>query len=235
MTGKVLCLSSGAVARLYHTHSNGWFCSNASDLAEFQRNVISRFLFVERNRAELDPSFVQLIPSCVVACGPKLLCLRRSADSARTELKSKWTSLFGGHVDEADRYDNGNAWQTILTGVKREIREELGIHINGHTPEFAGLAIDPTSSVGRLHIGVVFFYSVKVSGVRLTTDLDLSEFEISKAGIVRFLSCQEMSQMNCLGQFDPWSTLFLNSDFAREKLHPDFREDTELPLLRAAR
>lgn len=227
---EVLCISAGAVARLYHAQAAGWFCSTKGELDEFQRLVTARSLFVDRARAESDPSFVQIIPSCVIASGSRILCLERSADSSRAELKSKWTSLFGGHVDRDDQH--GSPWNTIITGVKREIREELGIHINGHTPEFAGLAIDPTNATGRLHLGLVFCYFIKGDGVRLTQEQDLSEFKVAKMGVVHLFSRKELFHVQ--DRFDPWSTLFLRSDFAREKFREDVTVDDDLPLLRRA-
>ena len=149
MMGKVLCISAGAVSRLYNADPTGWFCSEPAELEAFQKLLISYSFFVERERAEQDMGYVQIIPSCVIASGSKILCLERTANSSRLELKSKWTSLFGGHVDEADQ-DQAGGWQTIMNGVKREVLEELGIRINGRTPQLAGLAVDPTNRTGKL-------------------------------------------------------------------------------------
>lgn len=230
MSQRVLCVSSGAVSRLYHSNPTGWFCSEPDELEDFRKLVQARSYFIARDRAEQDDGYVQLISYCVIASGPRILCLERSADSSRTELKSKWTSMFGGHVDEEDRLQN--SWQAVINGVKREIKEELGIHINGHTPHFAGLAIDPTNQTGRLHIGVIFCYSVPDSGVRLTADLDLAEFNVLKGGIVHFFSRREILPIQ--DQFDPWSTLFLRSDFLRQHFHSDMYDSDDLPLLQSA-
>jgi|HubBroStandDraft_6_1064221.scaffolds.fasta_scaffold307981_1 predicted NUDIX family phosphoesterase len=231
MNQRVLCVSSGAVSRLYHSNPAGWFCSEPDELEDFRKLVQARSYFIARDRAEQDDGYVQLISYCVIANKSRLLCVERSAESARAELKSKWTSMFGGHVDEEDKTENG--WQTVISGVKREIKEELGIHINGHTPQFAGLAIDPTNQTGRLHIGVIFCYSIAEKGVRLTEDLDLAEFNVIKNGIVHFFSRRELLPIQ--DQFDPWSTLFLQSNFLREFLHADMYDSDDLPLLRSAK
>lgn len=243
MSGRVLCISAGSVANYYHAKAGrAWFCSQQLQLHEFTRVVHAGAHFVERERAESDPSWIQLIPACVIANGARILCLERSAKSNRAELKGKWTGLFGGHVDEADNpkirlhtgiFADGDKWQTLLNAVKREIQEELGIQVNGDPVQFAGLAIDPTNAVGRHHLGVVFYYQVSRERLRLTSDLDLDEFNVSgKRTTVRFLSPVELYRHQ--SNFDPWTTLFLGSDFAHNRSweHGATRESAP-PLLRA--
>jgi len=232
MSGKILCISSGAVASLYYGRNKGWFCSDHRELERFKRLVRHYHLFVERDRAEKDLGLVQLIPSCVIATGTKILCLQRSRNAARSELKSKWTSLFGGHVDETDK-DAGDGWQTVLNGVRREVREELGIEIAESSPQLAGLAIDPSNRTGRIHLGVIFYFTAASEQVRLHGELDLEEFEIEGSKTVSFFSPKRVHSVQ--NQFDPWSTLFFNSDFARWQLQPEFCGEEDLPLLQAAR
>lgn len=245
MSGRVLCISGGSVAHFYHAkEGRAWFCSQQLQLHEFTRMVHAGAHFVERERAERDPGWVQLIPVCVIASGARILCLERSSKSDRPELKAKWTALFGGHVDEADNpklpthkdvRNDGDKWQTVLNAVKREIHEELGIRVNGDPIQFAGLAIDPTNTVGRHHLGVVFYCQVSKERLRLTSDLDLAEFNVSgKRKVVRFLSPAELYRLQ--SNFDPWRTLFLGSDFAHTQSWDDgAAPESAPPLLRAMR
>ncbi|MBV9993510.1 MAG: hypothetical protein JOZ72_19715 [Alphaproteobacteria bacterium] len=129
-----------------------------------------------------------------------MLCVERAANSSRRELVSKWTSVFGGHVDEGDK-DGVDPWQTILNGVVREVREELGLSIHAEAPKFAGLAIDPTNRTGRLHLGLLFYHVTQADQLHLTLDLDIAEFNISCAQILHFFSAKEVYHVQ--DRFDP--------------------------------
>lgn len=228
MTGRVLCISASVVSRLYYAFRDGWFCADHDELLRF-RSLVDRYaFFVDRSRAEQDGGFVQLIPSCVILNGSRVLCVERAASSERSELKSKWTTVFGGHVDEVDADISGH-WGTILNGVTRELREELGLNLTSQQVEFAGLAIDPTNSTGRLHLGLIFRHESDLGHIQLADHLDLAEFNVSSRGVVRLLAPAEIQLRQ--GGFDPWSTLFLTSRPNGESSQPlcsDVRQCVEL-------
>lgn len=230
MTNKVLCISSSAVIRLYRAYPNAWFCSETEDLQALQQAVRRSSFFIERARAESDERVTQLIPACVISNGEKILCIERARDANRVELKSRWTAVFGGHVDEKDDSDY-DRWQTIVVGAAREVREELGIDVAGQL-QLAGLAIDPTNQPGRLHLGIIFYFRSDLNVLHLRSDLDLGEFNLSSSKVVHLFSPKDIFHVQ--DRFDPWSTLFLRSSFARNTSHRRYSEDVDLPLLRAA-
>jgi predicted NUDIX family phosphoesterase len=134
--------------------------------------------------------------------------------------------MIGGHVDEADRQFN----DPTLSCLNRELEEEIGITPKP-PPQLAGLAVDPENSVGRLHIGFVFDVQVDSPIIQIKSKFDNAEFtNASRTKYYEFMN--EKTIMGLMGKFDPWSYLFLSSDYpvARYNWSSISKQPDELPL-----
>ena len=93
----------------------------------------------------------------------------------------------------------------------RELSEELGIQPRDD-PIIIGLAVDPATEVGRLHLGIVFLVRAEIDHVQMHRGLDNAEFvNARRRHALRFLDAEELSGIQLSGRFDPWSELFLSS------------------------
>lgn len=98
-------------------------------------------VWVERNEAETDETFLQIIPTCVVVCEEMILLYRRRGTEER--LHGLESILFGGHCEES----------VCSAALRRELHEELGI--GDLTPSYLGMVLENISAVGRVHLGLV--------------------------------------------------------------------------------
>lgn len=126
------------------------------DHAAVERLVVEQGQFLERERAEDDPSFKQIIPYAVVRHGEAIFLLRRLARGGEKRLHDRLSIGVGGHVNR--ECDEPSGW--IRAGLERELSEE--IRGGGRLDIRAlGLLNDDSDEVGRVHFGLV--YSVEVS------------------------------------------------------------------------
>ena len=118
--------------------------------------------FLERPRAERDPAWKQIIPYCLVCAGTDVLLLQRSSRGGESRLHLQLSVGVGGHVNpepvEADR--------RVLTGLERELREELDWGC-GYSVHELGILNDDSNDVGRVHFGLVYLVRAQSREVRV--------------------------------------------------------------------
>lgn len=169
------------------------------DIAELYGKLI------DRDYAEKTTKLKQVIAYTLIRNHSKILILRRSKNSNRDSLKLKNTILFGGHVDDLDD-EPGNR---LIKCIYRELSEELNIQPR-ITPRLLGLAVDPTTDVGRHHLGVIFDTEINDLEVFLNRKSDTKEFtKFNKNHKVELIEAKSLS--NNFRSFDKWSTLFYRS------------------------
>src|SRR6266700_3610094 len=143
---KVLAVPSQSVHALF---AEPKFYDGPGRISETMEAIRRDGRIVTRASAESTESLKQIIAYGIVRTGRRILCLRRSSKANRPALRLRYTVLFGGHVDEADlSYPD-----PMKHCVEREVTEELGLHVNGDV-RLLGVVADPSTPVGRLHLGV---------------------------------------------------------------------------------
>ena len=169
----------------------------------------SRYEFLDRDAAEEDPDYKQLIPYLLIfrraAEMPDLLTYWRTGQAAEARLHGKRSLGFGGHIDgdnsqKSPRRNTAHTWH--LQAMNRELEEELPTvkeHISGH--HVLGLVNDDSTPVGKVHLGVVHAVIVQ-SGY---TPVSL---ETSQTGLT-FQPADELTAD--LPEFERWSQLCLTS------------------------
>ena len=105
----------------------------------------------------------------------KILSYSRSNKSGESRLHGKRSLGFGGHINDLDHaYSRKSSYSTeslfyntIRQGLNRELSEELSIDWNNcacHSMQYKGLIYDPTTDVGKVHLGIVFELSFSCNG-----------------------------------------------------------------------
>jgi predicted NUDIX family phosphoesterase len=111
--------------------------------------------YKDREEAETDETFKQVIPYCVLNFGKHYLAYQRTKKGQEARLHDKWSVGVGGHINPQD----GHIGSPVMYGqaVCRELLEEVGLDrvypedIGGSV----GLLYDDSNQVGRVHFGVV--------------------------------------------------------------------------------
>lgn len=142
----VLCIPTGLLRGQFGLIEECWICSIDT------LNALSQ-TYVPRSQAENDYSHKQVIPYVLVFDGEgKVLHYQRCGSEKR--LSGLYSAGIGGHVNDAD--EGTSVYDIIVSGLKREMREELGIEITDTQLQFLGMINEEHTDVGHCHIGVVF-------------------------------------------------------------------------------
>lgn len=159
--------------------------------------------FLLRDDAENDPSHKQIIPYALFHCRGKLLHYVRGKKSGEQRLAAKGSLGIGGHINTEDAEQASLERDTYLTGVEREMNEELKIGSN-HTQRIVALLNDDSNEVGKVHLGVVHVFDLE------SEDVAPNEAPITQ---LEFLSREELAQRRDLLEswsqicFDNWDAL----------------------------
>ena len=142
----------------------------------------SNNIFILRELAEDDPIHKQIIPYAIFKHGDKFLKYLRGKKSGEQRLASKSSIGIGGHINQDDFNSSSLEKDTYLTGIEREINEELIINCDYNNLPIA-LINDDSNDVGQVHLGVVHLF-----------DLESNRVEAGEANIenLEFLSSEDL-------------------------------------------
>ena len=142
----------------------------------------SNNFFIHRELAEDDPTHKQIIPYAIFKHGDKFLRYLRGKKSGEQRLASKSSIGIGGHINQDDFNSSSLEKDTYLTGIEREINEELIINCDYNNLPIA-LINDDSNDVGQVHLGVVHLF-----------DLESNQVEAGEANIenLEFLSSDDL-------------------------------------------
>jgi predicted NUDIX family phosphoesterase len=110
--------------------------------------------FSPRSSAETDSSLKQIIPYALLVSGGKVLRYKRGKKSGEQRLVAKGSIGIGGHMNDHDEGLFALDKQAYLTGVEREVNEELIVE-QPLRNRIAALINDDSNEVGQVHLGVV--------------------------------------------------------------------------------
>ena len=116
--------------------------------------------FLARDDAEDDPSHKQIIPYAIFRHGDRILRYVRGKKSGEQRLASKASVGIGGHINQDDADQASLEKDTYMTGVEREIDEELTLG-GGYTQRVVALINDDSNEVGQVHLGVVHLFDLE--------------------------------------------------------------------------
>jgi predicted NUDIX family phosphoesterase len=200
---RVLVVPESALDRLY---DSARFYDDDDVKAQVLECIVRSGIFIDRETAELGLNGKQIVAYGLVRHGDKVLCIRRAKKSARGELRLKFTLLFGGHVESIDN----DPQVAVEECLRRELLEELGIG-PVRSLEYLGVAVDPTTPSGKLHLGLVFDVAFHREIITVSATRDRAEF-VSASGRKSYRL--EPIRICSKKRLDPWSQLFLASKTA---------------------
>lgn len=157
--------------------------------------------FMPRGQVEEDPSYKQLIPYVIMTCGGKYLSYMRGKRAGESRLVGKGSIGIGGHInpvdDEVPLFDT-DFREAYRTAVEREVAEEVDVEA-GHTDRIVALLNDDSNEVGRVHLGMVHYWTLDSQNVsrreQMITQMD-------------FRSVDELEEMR--ESLETWSRLCLD-------------------------
>ena len=145
-------------------------------------------LFLCRRDIENNFSFKQIIPYVLVFNeNEEILIYQRHGTEER--LHNLWSLGIGGHVNSEDK-NTPNFTDTLISGMKREFKEELGVEINDFF--LLGIINEEKTNVGHTHLGIVF--KTKINSQLPASD-ELKNW--------KFVNIDELSKL----KFELWSSL----------------------------
>ncbi len=117
----------------------------------------ARTLFLNRNDAEQDQRYKQLIPYVLIVCNDQILRYQRGRRGQETRLHGLYSVGIGGHISEEDHglFSSGLGYQE---GMRRELMEEVAIDALNNAP--VAVINDDSTEVGCVHFGVVHLLRV---------------------------------------------------------------------------
>ncbi|MGH9480462.1 MAG: hypothetical protein ACRD1L_00055 [Terriglobales bacterium] len=181
---------------------HGLQLGDTAPLGDWMRTVFeprhSRFL--PRAQAETDPSWKQVIPYVVLACGDEVFCYRRGLRSSEARLHKLHSIGLGGHIRASDeRLFTPPGWPAYDAALRRELAEEVELGAAVREERLVGLLNDDSTDVGQVHVGLVHLWRLAAPAVAPRE---------SKIADGRFLPIAALAARGA-DQFETWSQLVL--------------------------
>ncbi len=158
----------------------------------------SGYEFVKRIDAENDSSYKQIIPYIILQTqdhGKTAIYQRQGSEQRLHDL---WSLGIGGHINPIDMNRQKDSFKQILmTGMQRELDEELEKMPAEISPKFAGVISEDITDVGKVHLGAVFTISAD------DPDNFLPGEELCK---FQWVATNSLDQLN----LELWSTMALD-------------------------
>jgi len=124
-------------------------------------DLIKKGFFVDREKAEVNEEWRQIIPYVVMADGGKILLMKRTKKQSESRLHNLYSIGVGGHINDEDSKDPIEAFKK---GMKREIEEEVDADIK--ELKFLGVINDLSSPVSRVHLGILYLAEVSFREIK---------------------------------------------------------------------
>lgn len=150
---------------------------------------------IERDIAEKDNTYKQMISYCLITYQDEIFMTRRTKKQTESRLHNMYSVGIGGHISVLDI----DSEDVIISGMLRELHEEVYIpsDIKYH---FYGIINDNSTEVNSVHMGICYIINLD--------DKDCSVRETEKME-GKWIKLQEISEY--LPNMEGWSQILLNS------------------------
>ena len=135
--------------------------------------------FMDREAAEEDPAFKQIIPYSIFRFGDHYLHYVRGKSGGESRLHAQGSLGIGGHINPVDERSDPLGHATYVAGVAREIDEEI-ILPSQPRQRIVALLNDDSNPVGRVHLGVVHLFELESREAQAREDA-LSDLQFKSA------------------------------------------------------
>jgi predicted NUDIX family phosphoesterase len=153
---------------------------------------------MDRDKAEHDPTYKQLIAYSAIRSGDQFLTYLRGKDLGEARLHGNRSIGIGGHIN-SDDHANLFLDDHLKVAAFREVDEEVRIP-EKYDLRLAGLLNDDSNDVGKVHLGLVYV-------------ADLAEPEVKKRerGIAR-ISFETPDELRARREeFETWSQILIDN------------------------
>jgi len=153
--------------------------------------------FMDRDAAEEDVNFKQIIPYAIFKAGDAYLTYERGKSGGENRLHAKLSLGIGGHINPVDDQGDAMGKETYFAAIEREFNEELNIDC-GFKIKTLGLVNDDGNDVGKVHLGVIHLVELESPAVTANED-----------GIanLQFLTLEQLSEEGTLSRLESWSQI----------------------------
>ena len=153
-----------------------------------------QLFFMQRDIAENDPNYKQLIPYVVFQSPKGFFSYQRGKASSETRLRMLRSLGVGGHIEKEDGDIGQNSY---IKGLWRELKEEVGIDPSNNI-KLLGFINDDSNEVGKVHLGIVHLYQLE------TSDLESRELNLTDCKFSNISKIKEEEE-----SFETWSRLLI--------------------------
>jgi len=163
--------------------------------------------FREKDEAEKNPDYKQLIPYVLIRC-PELagfLTYVRGKSGDEGRLHDMYSAGIGGHIETFDMH-SGDALSWVVTrAMRRELKEEINLLGDRGYCNLIGYVNDESQLVNQVHLGLVHLLDVTRSEAK-EIEANRSEDCIEQP---EFVKLDEIMQH--VGEFETWSQHVLSA------------------------
>lgn len=174
--------------------------TNQKLLDDIEHSILDsgQLFYMNRDKAEKDPNFKQLIPYTIIQNKAGIFAYKRTKKGGESRLHDLWSIGVGGHINPID--GDSNSKVSYWEGFRRELDEEVGLKITGE-PALEAVIYDDSNDVGKVHFGMVH----KVV-VPLDWRLETKNYALSLGGFESLATLIRLKD-----SFENWSKLLIEN------------------------
>lgn len=154
-------------------------------------------LFMNRDLAEHDERYKQIIPYIVLRYGDSIFSYVRGKKSSESRLVAMRSIGVGGHIEPVDHNLFSSDRDMYLEAARREVNEEVKLDTM-YREQVVALINDDSTEVGKVHLGILHIWDVAEPNVTKREGL------ITQAG---FVHIDELKKNR--DQLETWSQIAL--------------------------
>lgn len=153
---------------------------------------------MDRDRAEEDPTFKQLVAYSAVRSGDNYLTYLRGKGLGEARLHGNRSIGIGGHINFDDKPTLFGDHR-LTVAAHREVDEEINIP-EEYKLYLAGLLNDDSNAVGQVHLGLVY-----------VAELKKPEINKRERGIARISFERPQELRSKRDEFETWSQILIDN------------------------
>jgi predicted NUDIX family phosphoesterase len=149
MSEQIMVIDKGLIS---HRIIKDKMCLITEDTQELIDLIVEEHRFIARDDVEDNERYKQIIPYVIISNDQQFYMLQRTKNQTESRLHNKYSLGVGGHINPIKL-----EWkdEIITEGLRKELREEISFKGN-YKLEFIGLINDESSSVSRVHLGLMY-------------------------------------------------------------------------------
>ena len=202
------------------------------DTNSFLAKARGKGRFVDREEAESNPSWKQLIPYCMLRCGDwspagqpvdrGVFLVQRTKKGGESRLHNSWSVGLGGHIEpidmktaptaKSDISEANEARAFFASALDRELCEELVLPPTNQVPapRLLGLINDDSTEVGAVHAGLAYSIDFPFSLQTAREMVGIREVSKLQGGFRHLVEFANLWQTQ--SQFESWSQFLIQAE-----------------------